>query len=800
MTYQPQPVDTSDVRLSSDISDLTEEIARHAHDVWAQQRIDDGWVWGATRDDNAKQHPCLVPYEELDGSEQQYDRSAALESLKFVVARGYRITMPSGAQHVRTGSEASDTAAAEELLDQLRAAGEQASQAPSEEQVALELPTLLQVWNSRREEDRAWRCLPELYQHLGRRFLKLGEAPLAREVAQAALELAEADESGQSYLLWNEDISLRQIYGLALARSGNTHDAQQVLLKLKEDGHLDEETLGILARTYKDQAFLHPSGETERRDLLRTSAKIYREASAKSDGFWTAINVATLERLLDETAESDSIARHVQTECLADLERIRSLDVSPEETYWHLATLGEVALNLGELDEAGQHYQAAYQAAPRNFGDINTTRRQAGWLLDYWTTQGRLSNTDAGLLDQWLPIPRVVVFAGHMIDRPNRTPARLPAALAGSVRQSIRTWLTDNRALIGYSSAACGADLLFQQAVQELGGESRIVLPYDEDQFKAESVAFAGEEWSTLFDEVLSRATQVVIASPRRTQGDGIGYDYANLILHGLATVRATELGSNAGEPVGLVVWDGSPGDGVGGTASVVQRWRSLGMDVDQVDVSTAESNHTGVLPIVKNPLPPDIVCEGPDCPVTSTRIMAMLFGDAVNFSQLDEEQVGRFLQHFMTPIAEIVRTYGDANVVRNTWGDGLYLVFDHVRAAGLCALDICDFVRRQITNDEWQKQQLPANLNIRLALHAGPVFGCVDPFTNQQNYTGTHVSRAARLEPRTPPGEVYASEAFAALCAEYRVDEFSCDYVKQLAWAKHYGSFPTFVLRRKPT
>jgi len=387
-----------------------------------------------------------------------------------------------------------------------------------------------------------------------------------------------------------------------------------------------------------------------------------------------------------------------------------------------------------------------------------------------------------------------------MIDRPERTSPRFPAECADAVRQSIRAWLTDNRALIGYSSAACGADLLFQQAVQELGGESRIVLPYDEDQFKAESVAFAGEEWSSLFDEVLSNATQLVIASPRRTQGDGIGYDYANLILHGLATVRATELGSNSGEPVGLVVWDGSSGDGPGGTVSVVERWRSLGMDVDQVDLSAATSNRTGVLPIVKNPLPPEIVCEGPDCPVTSTRIMAMLFGDAVNFSQLDEEQVGRFLQYFMTPIADIVRTYGEPNVVRNTWGDGLYLVFDHVRAAGLCALDICEFVRSQIANHEWQKQRLPAKLNIRLALHAGPVFGCVDPFTEQQNYTGTHVSRAARLEPKTPPGEVYASQAFAALCAEYQVKEFRCDYVKQLAWAKQFGSFPTFVLRRGTT
>jgi len=393
MTYSPQPVDTSAVSLPSDITELTEEIARHAHDVWARQRIADGWTWGAARDDGAKQHPCLVPYEELDNAEQQYDRNSTLESLKFVLSRGYRILAPSGRQHVRPGGAASEVSAAEELLDQLRAAGEQASKASSADRVALELSTLLQVWGSRREEDRAWWCLPELYRYLARRFLKLGEAPQAREVAQAALELAETDESGESYPLWKDDVSLWQIYGLALARTGNTHDAQQVLLKLKDDGHVDEETLGILARTYKDQAFLHPPGGNERRDLLNTSATFYREASAQSDGFWTGINVATLARLLDETTESESVARQVQTRCLADLERVRGTGASPEKTYWHLATLGEAALNLGDFDEAGTYYQAAYQAAPRNFGDLNTTRRQAGWLaarlLDHSGTSHR---------------------------------------------------------------------------------------------------------------------------------------------------------------------------------------------------------------------------------------------------------------------------------------------------------------------------------------------------------------------------------------------------------------------------
>lgn len=82
-------------------------------------------------------------------------------------------------------------------------------------------------------------------------------------------------------------------------------------------------------------------------------------------------------------------------------------------------------------------------------------------------------------------------------------------------------------------------------------------------------------------------------------------------------------------------------------------------------------------------------------------------------------------------------------------------------------------------------------------ALHTGPVLECDDPITERFNCTGTHVSRAARLEPKTPPGQVYASQAFAAMCVEDEVTDFRCEYVEQLDWAKSYGSFPTFVLRR---
>jgi adenylate cyclase len=86
----------------------------------------------------------------------------------------------------------------------------------------------------------------------------------------------------------------------------------------------------------------------------------------------------------------------------------------------------------------------------------------------------------------------------------------------------------------------------------------------------------------------------------------------------------------------------------------------------------------------------------------------------------------------------------------------------------------------------------------MRLALHAGPVHLTTDPITGLPKCCGTHVSRAARLEPRTPPGQVYASEAFAALAGMEDIAEFRCDYVKQLDWAKRYGTFPAYLVRRR--
>jgi hypothetical protein len=87
-------IDTSEVTLSDNILDLTERLARNAHAIWARQRLIDGWKYGPQRDDARKEHPCLVAYDQLPDSEKQYDRNAAMETLKVIVALGYRIEGP----------------------------------------------------------------------------------------------------------------------------------------------------------------------------------------------------------------------------------------------------------------------------------------------------------------------------------------------------------------------------------------------------------------------------------------------------------------------------------------------------------------------------------------------------------------------------------------------------------------------------------------------------------------------------------------------------------------------------------
>jgi|SRR5215217_3076924 hypothetical protein len=90
--YEPRPIDTTTIQLDAKLLTLAELLAENAHDVWAAQRLSEGWQWGPRRCDATKKHPCLLPYTSLPESEKVYDRSMVLETIKALVVLGYQIS------------------------------------------------------------------------------------------------------------------------------------------------------------------------------------------------------------------------------------------------------------------------------------------------------------------------------------------------------------------------------------------------------------------------------------------------------------------------------------------------------------------------------------------------------------------------------------------------------------------------------------------------------------------------------------------------------------------------------------
>ena len=594
---------------------------------------------------------------------------------------------------------------------------------------------------------------PETCGAIAQRALSLGEPLLAYDVCRFALQ-------SQS-----EHRRLSQLQALSLARCGAVEQARDVLEHLYRDGARDEETLGLLARIYKDRSLELPDAAAAQASL-RKSLELYSEAYRSAGGYWSGINAATVALACGKVPMAKELADRARTQCLEALEK------APSDS-WTLATLGEAALVNNDMDDAQAWYSRAL-AAGAGFGDIASMRRNARLVL-------RSTGKAIAWLDQVLPGPVIAVFSGHMPDSNLRTKPRFPEALSTEVGNAIKERLKSTGVQIGYASAASGSDILFHESMLELGRETHVVLPEPSERFARASVVAGSSAWFRRFRNVLDRAASVVVHS---ASGSGdIGYMYNNWMLLGLARLRARQV---EGRVSALAIWDGDAGL-PGGTSTAVRHWRSFGEDVQWLPPNRAASPQWQHSPAGGS---------SADVPraLGSQRIVSMLFADAVGFSKLPDESIPAFVEHFLGAVAKVLDRQREPALTRNTWGDGLYFSFGTPCAAGLFALDLCDTIRCI----DWAVHGLPATLSLRVALHCGPAHEVTDPVIRQRNFTGAHVSRAARIEPITPPGSVYSSQSFAALCECEGVIDFACEYVGRMPLAKKYGEYPTYSIRRR--
>uniref|UniRef100_A0A665VNR0 Ryanodine receptor 3 n=1 Tax=Echeneis naucrates TaxID=173247 RepID=A0A665VNR0_ECHNA len=89
--YKPSPLDLSDIKLTPSQELLVDKLAENAHNVWAKDRIKQGWTYGIQQDLKSKRNPRLVPYVLLDERTKKSNRDSLREAIRTLIGYGYNI-------------------------------------------------------------------------------------------------------------------------------------------------------------------------------------------------------------------------------------------------------------------------------------------------------------------------------------------------------------------------------------------------------------------------------------------------------------------------------------------------------------------------------------------------------------------------------------------------------------------------------------------------------------------------------------------------------------------------------------
>jgi class 3 adenylate cyclase len=568
-----------------------------------------------------------------------------------------------------------------------------------------------------------------------------------------------------------DDAELVYLGALAHARAGATHEARALLDRAKGTALPPARQIDILSlrgRLWKDALHRAP----ERPDAATIAARArdeYLAAYAIASDPYPGVNAATLSMVLGDCKTAQEIAAKIDAG-FAGAHKPRS--------PWDLATAGEAQLLLGQHERARDSYAAAYASMGSDAGSVASMRRQLRLLARVLP--------DAATLLQVLRASDVVAVSGHMIDAPGRAQPRFPPALETAVEAAIREHLRGLDAPTLYTSAASGSDLIAIEQALALGAEVNVVLPFDRDDFVRVSVAPAGTWWVPRFERALDKAQRVIVATGESYLGDDALFEHAALQVEGLARLRAAQLEAS---PTLVCVMDATQPGGVGGTRASYDRWNRNVGPPHVIDLSALRASHG-----VGRPSPTSFSAPSAVSNASNRTLKTMLFADVAGYSKLPDARVSRFQQRFWATTAREIEALPAKPLLANTWGDALYLVFESPQGGADFALQLLDAMGAP----EWDDVGLPGERRIRIALHTGAVFHSFDPVQGRDNYFGSAVNLAARIEPITPPGTVYASEAFAASLAATGADGCALEYTGALPLAKGYGESRIFRLERR--
>jgi class 3 adenylate cyclase len=575
---------------------------------------------------------------------------------------------------------------------------------------------------------------------LAKAALSRGDLIAAYDATVAAIEAG--DPSG----------AVRHQQVLALARMGDTERAMELFEAYGLDRSQDAHQRAVGARLLKDRALASPPGE--RQFALERAFEAYHAIYLESGDSFPGINAATLALL----AGREERARELAAALLGDPA------VAEAGDYYSAVTKAEALLILGGTKDVAEALKARPVRDSRDHGARAGSARQLARIADHL---GMEEKPRKALFAPLAP-PKTMHFCGHMF-------AADPAAEA-RLRETIDEILAHEDIGFAYGALACGGDLLIAEVALDRGAALHVVLPFDEADFLAQSVLPGGEAWEARFRSCIDRAASVVQASEMAFFGDPAQYGYGSRMAMGMARLRAAHLG---GESIQVAIWDGKPSNGPAGTGADVAAWKGHGGRSKTIDPGAVDRA---------------LVRPAPSMASSYERALAaILFTDFKGFSTLKESALPAFWDGVMRAVAEVLEAHEADVACRNSWGDALYAVLTSAPAAAEVALQLQD----RLARFDYATLGLDGSGGMRIGAHYGPAFKTIDLITGRTTFYGTEVSKAARIEPVTPPGAVFVTEPFAAILALEARDRFQCRYVGRIALAKKYGDYPMYRLSR---
>jgi hypothetical protein len=427
------------------------------------------------------------------------------------------------------------------------------------------------------------------------------------------------------------DAEANILLGTIFQRLGDLVDSDQAVERALQNKSISAwdraEIQALMGRNAKSQweqswATLSDPDAAQRAALgspyLEKSLELYRRGFADDrNHFYSGLNALAMVVMLTDLARAQpaiwqndfdstaDAARKLQQlkELRSDLAAGVKLAIESKQAalshanltdFWvEISTADLMCLTSARPNRVGQAFKKALAAASDQARDAVRRQlslyRRLGILRE--NIQAALESIPPGAQGQAAETPRAILFTGHRIDAPGRASPRFPAAKEKQARDLILEALASEKQraagqLFGICGGASGGDILFHEACEQLGIPSQMYLVLPKADYIKSSVADSGPDWVARFNRLYDRLKPKVLSNseplPRwlRAKRDYSIWQRSNLwMLHNALFISRDQLTL-------IALWNGTVGDGPGGTEDMVKRAQDRGAAFIHLDTT----------------------------------------------------------------------------------------------------------------------------------------------------------------------------------------------------------------------